>query len=168
MKSVPCQQPGDAAYVGDEQPGFGASDSLFPVLGQPTASSEPCEGAFNDPTARDNLKPFGCFRSLDDLHGPGADFVQSSFELGAGITAVSKDMPRPRERMPDGVEQGGSAVSVLNVGAMNGQSNEQASRVGDNMALSSLDLFSGGSNGSINLHSASVASLAYRRPRRSY
>src|SRR3546814_1863863 len=52
-------------------------------------------------------------------------------------------MPQPGERMTDGGEQGGRAIPVLNIGAMNGEADEQAGGVGDNVAFASLDLLSG-------------------------
>src|SRR3546814_4631377 len=45
--------------------------------------------------------------------------------------------------MTDGGEQGGRAIPVLNIGAMNGEADEQAGGVGDNVAFASLDLLSG-------------------------
>jgi len=38
--------------VGDEDPGDGAFDGRFDVLGEPAAAAEPGEGAFDYPSAR--------------------------------------------------------------------------------------------------------------------
>src|SRR3546814_13816068 len=69
--------------------------------------------------------------------------VCSSSEFRSAIPSVSEEMPQPGERMTDGGEQGGRAIPVLNIGAMNGEADEQAGGVGDNVAFASLDLLSG-------------------------
>src|SRR3546814_10884253 len=69
--------------------------------------------------------------------------VCSSDLFRSAIPSVSEEMPQPGERMTDGGEQGGRAIPVLNIGAMNGEADEQAGGVGDNVAFASLDLLSG-------------------------
>src|SRR3546814_6737770 len=80
---------------------------------------------------------------LDDVQGPAPDLVQRSSDVRSAIPSVSEEMPQPGERMTDGGEQGGRAIPVLNIGAMNGEADEQAGGVGDNVAFASLDLLSG-------------------------
>ena len=38
-----------------------------PILGEPAAASEPREGAFHDPSARQDFEALGSVGSLDDL-----------------------------------------------------------------------------------------------------
>src|SRR3546814_1069041 len=102
-----------------------ACDGLFPILSQPAAASEPCKGAFDHPAARENLEPLGGVGALDDLQGPAPDLVQRSSEFRSAIPSVSEEMPQPGERMTDGGEQGGRAIPVLNIGAMNGAADAQ-------------------------------------------
>src|SRR3546814_5465389 len=78
-----------------------------------------------------NLEPLGGVGALDDLQGPAPDLVQRSSEFRSAIPSVSEEMPQPGERMTDGGEQGGRAIPVLNIGAMNGEADEQAGGVGD-------------------------------------
>src|SRR3546814_8400217 len=59
------------------------------------------------------------------------------------ISDWSSDGCSSDRRMTDGGEQGGRAIPVLNIGAMNGEADEQAGGVGDNVAFASLDLLSG-------------------------
>ena len=143
MISGPCQDAGDASDMSDKQPCFRTSDGFLPILCQPSAAPEPCEGALNDPATGENLEAFGHVGSLDDLQGPLPDFVQSASEFGTGIPAVSEDVTKPRERMPDRIEHGGGSVPVLNVGSVNGQADEKAGGVGDDMTFASLDLLPG-------------------------
>src|SRR3546814_8759508 len=112
--------------MSDEWPCFRACDGLFPTLSQPAAAAEPCKGAFDHPAARENLEPLGGVGALDDLQGPAPDLVQRSSEFRSAIPSVSEEMPQPGERMTDGGEQGGRAIPVLNIGAMNGEADEQA------------------------------------------
>ena len=79
---MPCEAPREDAHVGDEEPGLSGSDGFFPILCEPSTSSEPCERAFDDPSARQNLEALGVIGAFDDLHRPVADPVQGARSLG--------------------------------------------------------------------------------------
>lgn len=49
---------------------------------QSSASAEPCEDAFNHPTAWDNFKGFYFVGSLDNSHCPATDFLQLTSLFG--------------------------------------------------------------------------------------
>lgn len=90
--------------MGDEKPCFGAFDGFLPVLGQSAASSEPCEGAFYDPSSGQDFEALGGVGPLDDFHGPGADFGQGSAQFWPRVSAVGEDMTQPRKAVADGFE----------------------------------------------------------------
>ncbi len=69
-KSNSCDASREGADVRDEHPCDGAGDRGFEVLGKSTASTEPCERPFDDPTAWQHFESFGFVRALDDLHLP--------------------------------------------------------------------------------------------------
>ena len=77
----------------------------------------------------------GAVRAFDDLEGPSPDPLQGGFEFGAGISAVGEDMAQPREAVPDGGEQGGRAVAILDVGGVDPGGYQQAAGVGEDMTL---------------------------------
>ena len=77
----------------------------------------------------------GAIRALDDLHGPVSNLRQCTLKLGSGIAAVGEDMAQPGEGIADRLEDQGRAVAVLDIGAMDDQSDQQTERIGDDMAL---------------------------------
>ena len=73
---------GEQPEMGDEEPGGGAGDGCLEVLGEAAASSEPREGAFDHPSARQELEAFDAGWPLDDLDGPGAAMGDSGDATG--------------------------------------------------------------------------------------
>ena len=94
---MPCETPREDAHVGDEEPGLSGSDGFFPILCEPSTSSEPCERAFDDPSARQNLEALGVIGAFDDLHRPVADPVQGAAQFGSGVCAIGEQVAQPRE-----------------------------------------------------------------------
>ena len=79
MISIPCQIAGNAPDVGDHEPCEGAFDRFLEILGEAAAPSQPCESAFNHPTARQLFETFGLVGSLYNLDGPVAHPGQRLF-----------------------------------------------------------------------------------------
>ena len=125
--------------MGDEDPSLGGGDGFLPVLGQAAASSQPCEGSFDDPSARQDLEALGGIGSLDDLDPPVAGAPQRLPQLRAGVAAVGEDVAQPGPAGADGFEHGRRAVAVLNRGGMDDQTDHQAEGVGHYVTLATLD-----------------------------
>lgn len=140
---MPCDASGEDAYVGDEDPCLGAGDGSFPILGQASAASEPCKGAFDDPAARQEFEALGDVGAFDDLQVPIADLGQCAAEFGPGIAAVGEYMAQPGKARANGLEHAGGTVPILDVGAVHHQPYHQTERVGNDMALAALDLLAG-------------------------
>ena len=81
--------------MGDHDPRLGGSDGFLEVLGQPSASTEPCECPFYDPSARQDFKSLRLVGTLDDFERPFADFLQPVFQLVARIAAIGEDVDVP-------------------------------------------------------------------------
>lgn len=143
MISRPCEPTGEQADIGDEHPGFGGSDGFLEVLCKSSAPAEPRESAFHHPSARQNLEAFGLVGSLDDLQRELTDLLQRALQLWSGIAAVSEDMAQPRPALQDSFQHVGGAITVLNVGGMDDQTDQQAKRVDDDMTLATHDLLAG-------------------------
>ncbi|TCS64364.1 hypothetical protein EDD55_102409 [Varunaivibrio sulfuroxidans] len=107
----------------------------LPILCQPATVPEPCKHAFDDPTTGLLFEAFGFIGALNDLQGPFPDLVQRAPEFWSCITTIGEDMAQPRERMTDRIEHDGRAVPVLNVRAVNGQTDEQSGRIDDDVAF---------------------------------
>ncbi len=91
---------------------------------QSAAATEPGEGALDHPAAGENLEALDGVGTLDDLHGPTPDLLQRALQLRHGIAAVGEDMAQPRIAGPDGPQQCGRAITVLDVGAMHGEADQ--------------------------------------------
>ena len=63
----------------DEEPGLGRCDQGLEVFGQASIAIEPGEGAFDDPSARQNVEALGIAWAFDDLEGPSTDSFQGCF-----------------------------------------------------------------------------------------
>ena len=144
MPSKPACQEAD---VGDDDPGLGAGDGLFKVLGEPPAASEPREGPLDDLTTGQQLEAFDRVGPLDDLNGPRTDCAEPAPQLFAAVAAIGKDVVQPGvavpDGVPDGVQHGRRTVAVLNIGAMDHEADHQAERVGQDVALAAVDLLAG-------------------------
>jgi hypothetical protein len=85
-------------------------------------------------------------RTFDDFECPFPDFLQPLFELVARIAAISEDMKQPRPLVFDGFQEIGSAVAILNIGAVHHEADHQPERVDNDVALAALNrtpLFTG-------------------------
>src|SRR5207302_9782663 len=74
---------------------------------------------------------------------PSAECRDRVAQPFAAIDAVGEDMPQPGEALPQRTKQRDRAVIVLDVGAMHQDGERKALRVGDHVALASLDPLGG-------------------------
>ena len=114
-------------------------DGGLEVFCQPAAPTEPCEGALDDPAARQKFEAFGGIGTLDDFE---------RLDRGASRPRpASSRHNRHRRRYGAATDSAcGSgdhtsrAVAILNVGVMHEQTDQIAFRVGDDVALAAVDL----------------------------
>ena len=122
--------------MGDEQPRLRACDGLLPILRHSSAASEPREGALDDPSARDNFEALRGVGAFDDLHCPASDFLQCALQFGSRITTIGEDITQQRVGDRDGFQQVRRPVPILDIGAVNGKTDQQSEGIGDDMAVS--------------------------------
>ena len=125
--------------MGDQQPGLGALDGFLPILCQTTATTEPCEGAFHDPSAWQNLEALGGVGALDDLQRPASEAHEGAPQLRSGIAAVREHVAQFRSLAAEPGKDPERTVTILNVGGMNLACDQVAAGVSDDMAFSSVD-----------------------------
>src|SRR3977135_910800 len=105
--------------MGDEEPSDLCVGGALVVLGQTTASSEPGEGSFDDPSPRQKLETFDAVRSFHDLDGPRTAMGDRVHELAAAIDAVGKNMAHAGEGVSQPLQQRHCAMAILDVCRMN-------------------------------------------------
>ena len=122
--------------------GFGDFWQFFIVFGQAPPSSEPAKGSFNDPSARDHDEAGGAGDAAHD------DQRQAEQEAGEQdrqpvVDAVGKDDREPAVEVLDLLQQIPGAVSVLDIGGVNNDTEQKAGGIDPDMALAALDLLGG-------------------------
>ena len=129
--------------MGDVDPSDGTDDGRLEILGEATAAIEPGKGAFDHPTARQNLEAFGGVASLDDLNRPLAHFGQGAGQFLSGVAAVGEQVAQPWIEATNGRDDTDGSVTILDVGGMDRQTDHVALRVGDDVPLTAFDLLPG-------------------------
>ena len=121
----------------DESSGF-ASVTLE-VLGETTAVANPGEGSFDDPAFGQDNKAME-IAALDDLQPPCTSFGNRLGHFRPLVATVSVDALDEWEAMAGLPGYGNGTVSVLNIGGMNNDAQQEAEGVDQNMAFASCDL----------------------------
>ena len=111
----------------------------FEVASQATIATDPGERPFNDPPFGQDLKS-GSIRSLDDLQSPGTSAPHRHCHLASRISAISKNALDEREQSSRPAQQVEGAITVLNIGGMNDDVQQEAQRVDQDVPLATLDL----------------------------
>ena len=117
---------------------------IFPVLGEPSAASEPCEGAFDHPSSRENFEAFRPIGALDDF---GCQMRQglslAGAELLSPITCIGEKYLQKWIQAEQRREHENAAVTILDAGLMHDGVHQQALRIDENVPLLALDLLAG-------------------------
>src|SRR4249920_3352763 len=138
--SSPGQTPRKHVNAGKEHPRLGAGDCFLEIFGQPSAAVEPSKRSFNYPASPFGLERADTLQACDYLNGPLAELRERVGQLLAAIDTVSKDMAQLRKQRPDIFQQRHRAVNILNVGRVHLHGKQQAIRIGNDVAFSSLHL----------------------------
>lgn len=125
----------------DEDHGFAAVGESLVVLRQSPVSSEPREGAFDDPSLgkHDEFPHFGSLHDLDRAAIPS----RSPTHEPACIATIGEDDLQPPKTRAQLFDEKLAAIAVLNIGGMNDQRQDQAERVHDDVALAAMRLLAG-------------------------
>jgi hypothetical protein len=102
--------------------------------------TDPCQGSFDDPPFGQDDEPVQLV-ALDDLQSPGTGLGDGGRGLRSLITGIGKDALDEREeaaRAP--VENERHTITVLHVGRMDDDLQQEAERIDENMPLAARDL----------------------------
>ena len=124
--------------MGDEEPRLRTFNGFLPRLRHSAAPSQPREGALDHPAARDHLETPVGVRAFDDLQRPAPDLFQAPPQLGSGIPAIGEDMAQQRVGGRDRFQQARRAVTILNIGTVNGKADQEPDGIGDDVTLAPL------------------------------
>jgi hypothetical protein len=129
---------------GELQEGEPATVEIFPVLGETAATVEPRNGAFDNPSARQNLEAFRGIGSFDDFGFEiGQDFGEPVGKNWTLIGAVGKQLLKEWKLAEQRGEQQEAAIAILNVGGMDDGVEQETDRIDENMPLFALDQLAG-------------------------
>ena len=123
---------------GDEDHGLAVWGQTFVVLGESSVFAQPSEGAFDDPSFRQDDEPADGV-AFDDLDEPPVPSANPVHEL-SGVSAIGKDQLHSTKARAKLLHDPPTAIAVLKVGRMDHQGHDQAQRVDDQMSLAALDL----------------------------
>ena len=110
---------------------FRALNGFLPILCQPAASAQPCEGALHHPSSRQDFEALGTVGPFHDLDGPAANADQRLAQFRPGIAAIGEDMAQLLRLTAEPGKDAGSAVTVLNVRGVNIQREQVTAGVGE-------------------------------------
>src|SRR5258708_1264495 len=115
---------------------------IFPILGEPATTVEPCDRSFDDPSLGQHDEGVQLV-ALDDLDDPVAAFGGNFCCVRSLIACVCKDAQNEREQGSCVlIEHESRAVAILDIGRMNGGAQQEAERIYEKMALLAFDLLS--------------------------
>jgi hypothetical protein len=78
--------------------------------------------------------------ALDDLQGPGSGLGDERGHLWPLVAGVGEDAFDEREGSPGRAQQVARAVAVLHVGGVDGDAQQEAQRIDEDVALAAGDL----------------------------
>ena len=118
--------------------------AVFPILCEPAAAVEPCNGSLHDPAFGEDNKPLGTVAAFDDLD------VQIVYRFGgavaegrSGIGAIGEQLAQERELSEQCGQQQDAAVAILNIGASHQRVQHQTQGVDQDMTFLALDQLAG-------------------------
>jgi hypothetical protein len=92
---------------------------VLPILGEPSATIEPSDGALDDPAFGDDLEADCGVGSLDDFNVKMREnFCQRLLELRSLVTTVGEELFQKGKHPKQGRHDENAAIAILNIGRM--------------------------------------------------
>src|SRR4051794_7073079 len=125
---------------GKSQEGKRVVITVLPVLGEPSATVEPSDGPFHDPTFGLDSKAFAASKRLYDLDCQFRHCSASTITKDRpGIGAIGKQLAQERELAKQCGQQQDAAVAILNIGAGHQRVQHQPQGVDHHVTFFALD-----------------------------
>jgi hypothetical protein len=119
---------------GEAEEGGDGSRVTLEVAGQATVAADPGKGALDDPALGQDDEAMGV-AALDDLQGPRAGLGDDLGHFRSLIAGVGKDAFDEGKGSPCGTQQVARAIAVLDVGRVDGNVQQEAQRIDQDVAL---------------------------------
>ena len=123
---------------GEINPAGGGSGSLFVIAYQTAAVHQPAEGAFDHPAFGQNDEAMG-IAALDDLQDPRARACDDRRHPLPLVPGVGEDAFNERKGSPRDAQQVARAVAILHAGRMDHNTQQEAQRIDQDVALAAGD-----------------------------
>ena len=135
------EPPEHDADHGKADEGGGGSGITLEVAGEPAASADPSKGSLDHPSFWQDNKTFCDVGSFDDLDLPCTCSCGSGTNARPLIAAIGVDAFDEGEQPSCAfVEHQGGTIAILNASGMNGDAQQEAQRVDEDVAFAALDL----------------------------
>ena len=129
----------DADHGETDESGGGSCIALE-VARQAAVSTDPGEGAFDDPALGKTDEAMQLV-SLDDFQRPGAGLCDGCGRLGSLVAGVGEDaLDEGEEAARTLVKNQSRAIAILHIGRVDDDVQQEAERVDENVALAARDL----------------------------
>lgn len=123
---------------GEAEEGRDGSRVTLEVAGQAPVAADPGKGTLDDPALGQDDEAMGV-AALDDLQGPRPGLGDRLGHLWPLVTGVGEDALDKREGSPRGSQDLARTVAVLHVGRMDGDAQQEAQRIDQDVALAAGD-----------------------------
>ena len=121
--------------------GCDGSGVALEVSCEATAAADPGDGSFDDPSLRDDLETDCSVGALNDVDHPGAGFRRGLSGFRTLVAAVGIDAFDERKQAArTSIEDQRNAITVLDVGGMNRNAQQEAERVDQDVPLAARNL----------------------------
>ena len=109
------------------------------VFAHTPVSTDPGEGALDDPAVRKKFEANGIVRPLHDVEHPASQLFCPADEFPR-VSAVGPDALQPRKQSPQFAQHEFGTIAILHIGRMHHDGQDQPQRVDDDVPLATLDL----------------------------
>ena len=124
---------------GEAEEGRDGSGVTLEVAGQAAVAADPGKSTLDDPSLGQDDEAMG-IAALDDLQAPAAGLGDEFGHLWPLVAGVGKDAFDERKGSPCGAQQVARAVAILQIGRVDGDAQQEAKRIDEDVALAAGDL----------------------------
>lgn len=127
---------------GEAEEGGDGSGVTLEVAGQAAVAADPGESTLDDPSLGQDDEPMG-IAALDDLQAPEAGFGDDFGHLRPLVAGIGKDAFDEWKGPPRRAQHLARAVAILHVGRVDGDAQQEAQRIDEDVPLAAGDLLAG-------------------------